>query len=369
MSRTDIIAVNKVLKSRWLSVGPVTEEFEKTFAAYIGVKHAVAVANCTSALFLALRAMGIGEGDEVIVPVFTFVATSNAVIHAGARPVFADVSEDSYNINPMQLLERITDKTRAIALVHFAGQPCDMKEIVEIASDRKIAIIEDCAHAVGAEYDSRKVGSYGKCGCFSFYPTKPITSGEGGMLVTEDPEIARRVRLLRNHCATKTVYERTSQAKWGYDILDVGYNLRMSEIEAALGLSQLKRLNKTNGRRVSKARYLTEKLRKVNGITPPIESPNRSHIYHLYPARVDAERYGIGRDELINKLNEDSIETTVHYRPIHLFSSYRELFGTKEGDFPVAESIFSKTISLPMFNNITRSQLNYVVDRIQFHSR
>jgi dTDP-4-amino-4,6-dideoxygalactose transaminase len=224
----DRAAVVQVLRSRWLTGGPKAREFEKMFSSYTGAKHSVSVNSCTAALHLAMRALNIGPGDEVIVPVFTFAATANAPLFVGAKPVFADIDEKTFNVSPGEVEQKITEKTKAVIVVHYGGQPCDMKEIMEIAEAHDVEVVEDCAHSLGALYQGKNVGTFGAVGCFSFYPTKIITTIEGGMATTDDAEIADRMRILSEHGMTKTAFARETKASWYYDVVDVGYNYRLN---------------------------------------------------------------------------------------------------------------------------------------------
>jgi perosamine synthetase len=350
-------AVLEALHSRWLTSGPKVAQFEKSFAEYVGVKHAVAVSNCTAALHLTMRMLGIGSGDEVIVPVFTFAATANAALYCGAKPVFADIEERSFNISPKEIQDKLTNRTKAVIVVHYGGQPCDMHEITEIAEDSKILVVEDCAHSLGAAYRNRRTGSIGIAGCFSFYPTKNITTIEGGMITTNDEKRARKAKLLREHCMTTTAFERED---WSYDILDLGYNYRMNEVQAALGTSQLTRVDKANGARIDLAGYYDSSLRGIEGIVLPRILEERSHVYHLYAIRVKKDQYGLSRDELYAQLRAQGVGLSVHYTPLHLLTHFKEISGAKFGDFPVAETAYQEVLSLPLFPTLTRPQIDRV---------
>lgn len=360
ITKEDRKAVLEALESRWLTGGPRAIEFEKLFADYVGVKYAVSVSSCTAALHLAMRALNIGPGDEVIVPVFTFAATANAPLFCGAKPVFADIDEKTFNISLTDIINKITNKTKAIIVVHYAGQPCDMKEITDVAEDHKLLVVEDCAHALGAEYMKQKTGSLGVIGCFSFYPTKIITTLEGGMVTTNDANIARKIRLLREHGMTKVALEREKEATWFYDVEDLGYNYRLNEVQAALGVSQLKRIEDINRRRIEAANYYTEKLKETVGIIPPYEKGDRIHVYHLYVIRVIKEKFGMNRDELFKKLSRKGIGLSVHYTPLHLLTFYRKTLHHKVEEFPVADQVHKEALSLPLFPTLTKSQIDYV---------
>jgi len=283
-----------------------------------------------------MRTLNIGPRDEVIVPVLTFAATANAPLFVSAKPVFADIDEKTFNISAKEIEEKITKRTKAIIVVHYGGQPCNMKEIMKIGEDHNINVVEDCAHALGAVYQGKKTGSFGTVGCFSFYPTKMIT----------------------------TLEAREKEITWYYDVVDLGYNYRLNEIQAALGISQLKRTDTINDKRIKAARYYTKKLKDIEGIITPYEAEDRTHVYHLYVIRVLKEKFGIDRDELFKRLATRGIGTSVHYTPLHLLTFYREKLGYKNQSFPVAERLYEEILSLPIFPTISRAQTNYTVQEI-----
>jgi len=357
-------AVLEVLSSRWLTGGPKAKEFEKMFARYLGTKHAIAVNSCTAALHLAMRALNIGSGDEVIVPVFTFAATANAPIFVGAKPVFADIDEKTFNISPKDIQNKITKKTKAIIVVHYGGQPCDMKEIMQLAKHHNLPIIEDCAHSLGAEYMNQKTGTIGTIGCFSFYPTKIITTLEGGIATTNNEQIAKKIEVLREHGMTRSAFNREKTATWYYDVVDLGYNYRLNEVQAALGIAQLKRIDEINKKRIAAAHYYTQKLQKIKGIIPPYEAKDRTHVYHLYAIRVTEQKHGRNRDELYKKLSSKGIGLSVHYTPLHLLTFYKKTLHYKTGDFPTAEKISKQILSLPIYPTITKTQIDCVTKKI-----
>lgn len=357
-------AVLEALTSRWLTGGPRAKELEKMFANYIGVKHSVSVNSCTAALHLAMRALNIGPGDEVIVPVLTFAATANAPLFAGAKTVFADVDEKAFNISPKDIQNKITEKTKAIIIVHYGGQPCDMKEIIQIAKRHDLYVVEDCAHSLGAEYMGQKTGAIGTIGCFSFYPTKIITTLEGGMVTTNDEKIAEQAKILREHGMTKSAFEREKKATWYYNVVCLGYNYRLNEVQAALGISQLKRVEEINKKSIEAAHYYARKLKETDGIIPPYKAKDRTHVYHLYVIRV-TERYGIDRDELYKRLSTKGVGLSVHYTPLHLLTFYEKKLGYRVGDFPTAEKISKEILSLPLFPTISKAQIDYVIEEIK----
>jgi dTDP-4-amino-4,6-dideoxygalactose transaminase len=358
-------AVRGAFESRWLTGGPKAVEFEKLFAESVGSKYAVCVNSCTAALHLAMRSLDICPNDEVIVPVLTFAATANAPIFCGARPVFADIDEKTFNISPKAIADKITKKTKAIIVVHYGGQPCDMKEIMKIAEDYSLPVVEDSAHTVGATYLGRNAGTMGVIGCYSFYPTKIITTLEGGMFVTNDESMAKIAKNLREHGMSKNAADRERGAAWYYDVMDLGYNYRLTEIQAAIGISQLSRLEEINRLRVKAANKYTQLLKEVDGIIVPFEAKNRTHAYHLYVIRVLENEFGITRNKLFEELSNKKIGLSVHYTPLHLLTYYKNLLHYNIGDFPVAEKVYREILSLPIFPTITDDQIAEVVNQIK----
>jgi len=358
-------SVIEALNSRWLTGGPKTREFEKLFADFIGVKYTVSVNSGTAALHLAMRTLNLKPGDEVIVPVFTFAATADAVLFCRARPIFADIDPRTFNLSPESMVDRLTKRTKAIIVVHYAGQPADMREIMEIAEDYKLYVIEDCAPSLGASYRESKTGSIGTMGCFSFYPTKIITTLEGGMLTTNEEWIAKKAKLLREHGMTRNASEREKRADWHYDITDLGYNYRLNEVQAALGISQMKRVKDGIEKRVKAANYYTRKLSEIEGIVTPYEAKNRTHVYHLYVVKALDEKCGLSRDELFTELSSRGIGLSVHYTPLHLMTFYKRTIGFTSGSFPNAEEAYEKVLSLPLYPTISRDQIDYVINSIQ----
>ena len=366
INKEDRKAISNALKSRWLTGGPQARNFEKTFADYVGTKFAVSVNSCTAALHLAMRVLNVGPGDEVIVPDLTFAATANAPIFCGAKPVFADIDEKTFNISPNDVLEKITPKTKAIIPVHYGGQPCDMKEISQIAEDHKLFVVEDCAHSLGAKYGGQQTGTFGIIGCFSFYPTKIITTLEGGMVTTNDEKIDKKLRLLREHGMSRTALERESSTSWFYDIVDLGYNYRLTEPQAALGIAQLKRIDDGIRRRIHAAGYYTKQLgNRDSGIVTPYTVPNRSHIFHLYTIKIQKNSLGITRDEVFKRLSDSGIQSSVLYTPLHLMSFYKQFLNEKSKPFPVAEKIYKEILSLPLFPTLTKKNVSLVATKIK----
>jgi perosamine synthetase len=365
ITNEDKKAVHEALNSRWLTGGPRAKNFEDDFANLLGTQYAVAVNSCTAALHLAMRALNIGPGDEVIVPDLTFAATANAPIFCGAKPVFADIDEETFNISPKQILQKITSKTKAIIPVNYGGQSCDMKELLEIAEDYHLHVVEDCAHSLGAEYNGKKTGNFGVMGCFSFYPTKMITTLEGGMITTNDEKIEKRLRILREHGMSRNALERELGATWHYDVVDLGYNYRLTEAQAALGISQLKRLNDGIKRRIRIAEYYDKQLSTENlGITVPHRAPHRSHVFHLYTIKCTRSRHGLTRNELFKELSAVGIQSSVHYTPLHLMSFYKQ-FLKKTDAFPIAEKIYEQILSLPLYPTLTKEDVVLITSRIR----
>lgn len=358
-------AVFEALNSRWLTGGPLVRSFESDFAKYVGVKFAVAVNSCTAALHLAMRALDIGPGDEVIVPDFTFAATANAPIFCGAKPVLTDIDEKTFNISPDQVLNKITSKTKAIIPVHYGGQSCEMKELMEIAHDHHLHIVEDCAHSLGADYKGKKTGTFGAMGCFSFYPTKIITTLEGGMITTDDEKLAQKLRLLREHGMSRNAIERESGATWYYDVVDLGYNYRLTDPQAALGASQLKRIEDGIKRRIRIADYYDKALSASDqDMIVPFKASNRLHIFHLYTLKISESQGGAIRNGLFKKMALAGIQSSVHYTPLHLMSYYKQFLDKKSDTFPVAEKIYNQIISLPLYPTLTKKEVLKITHEI-----
>lgn len=337
----EIFAVEEVLRSGRLSQGSKVKEFEDNFASYIKVDYAIATNSGTSALHLALLAAGIKEGDEVITSPFTFISTANSILFCNARPVFVDIDEKTFNINPDLIVERITSKTKAILPVHLYGQPCDMKPIMDICEDHNLILIEDACQAHGAEYEGKKVGSLG-VGCFSFYPTKNMTTGEGGMITTDDKAIAERVRILRDH---------GQRERYFHEML--GYNYRMTDIAAAIGLAQLKRLDRFNEQRINNALYYNEKLDNES-IQKPFIAENVKHVFHQYTIRVKE------RDGFLTYLEANSISYGVYYQtPIHKQSMFSEYNNLK---LPEAEHASNEVVSIPVHPALDKKELEYIAE-------
>jgi len=358
----EIREVVDTLKSGWLTMGPKTIEFEKLIAEYVGAKHAIAVNSCTAALHLSLIALGIGKGDEVITTPYTFASTANVIIHVGAKPVFVDIKMDTYNIDPEKIRKAVTPRTKAIIPVHYAGQPCDMKEILEIAEDYGLYVIEDAAHAIGAEYERRKIGTFGTTTCFSFYATKNMTTGEGGAITTNNDELADKLRILRLHGISKDAWKRySSTGSWYYEVEECGWKYNMTDLQAALGIHQIKKLEKFIEIRRKYAQIYNEELSEIDGIIIPCEKPNVRHVYHLYPILIT----NYDRSKFIEEMRERGIGCSVHFIPLHLHPFYRKTFGFRKGDFPNAEWVYEREVSIPLYPKMEEKDIYYVIQVIK----
>ena len=346
-------AVKNVLDSGWLTHGSKTVEFELMFAEYLGVKNAVAVNSCTSALFLALLANNI-KGD-VLVPSFTFVATVNAIVTAGANPVFIDINYHDCNVDTSKLKDYLTPKSQAIMVVHFAGQTCEMEKISAFARDHNLLLIEDSAETLGGTFDGQKSGSWG-IGCFSFFPTKNITTGEGGMLTTNDHNLAKKVRTLIGHGISKTTYQRESVPNWYREASVPGYNFRLSNIHSAIGVEQIKKLDYLNQLRYENSSYLISKLKNIEEIELPVENKKCFHVYQMFTIKVKDKR-----DLLVNELRKRGIGASVHFDPpVHKQPAYIK----NDGNLPVTEKVAKEILTLPMYPQLTKLQLNKIIDSL-----
>jgi dTDP-4-amino-4,6-dideoxygalactose transaminase len=363
LSEDEIAEVVDTLRSGWLVYGPKTQRLEQEFAAMHGAKHAVAVSSCTAGMHLALLAAGIGPGDEVITSTLTFCSTVNVILHAGATPVLADVCADDLNIDPAEIARRITPRTKAIMPVHYAGQACRMDEILALARLHGIKVIEDAAHCAGASYRGQPVGAIGDAAVFSFYAIKNMTTGEGGMVTTDDDALADRIRLLRNNGMDASAWNRYSAAGSPfYSVLEPGFNYRMTDLEASVGLHQLRRLSGFNARRAELAARYTEAFAELPEVETPTLRPEVDSNWHLYVVRVSG--LDIPRDGVINELKQRGIGTAVHFLPVHLHPYYREHMGFKPGDYPVAEHEFERLISLPLFPLMQDRDVDRVVNAL-----
>ncbi|MBS3172178.1 DegT/DnrJ/EryC1/StrS family aminotransferase [Candidatus Woesearchaeota archaeon] len=355
--------IKEVLESGWLAHGPKVKKFEEDFAKFIGVPHAIALNSCASALQAALMAYEFQKGTEVILPSFTFPASANAIHNAGLKPVFAEIREDTFNLDVGDLERRINQNTVAIMPVHFAGQSCEMDTIMELAKKNDIVVIEDSAEAIGSTYNGIKTGAFG-VGCFSFYPTKNLTTGEGGMVTTSDKEIAEKVKAIRGHGIGTGAYEREKMTTpWIRVTTTEGYNFRMCEPLAAIGIAQLRKLKEMNIKRRENSQYLNDRLDGIEEISIPVELPNAIHTYQMYVIKLDEK---VDRNSFVTKLRERGIEASVHFYPaVHLHDFYQSRFGYREGDLPITEMVSKKVVTLPMFPSLTKDQLDRIVDGVK----
>jgi len=351
-------AVEAVLKSKWLTMGAVTQQFENDFSAYTKIEHCIAVSNCTAALHLAMVALGIGDEDEVIVPSLSFVATANAVRYTGAKPIFADINDiNDLNISVSSIQSHITHKTKAIIVMHYGGYACDMKAILALARTHQLYVVVDAAHAVGASLDGKQLGGWGDIGCFSFFPNKNMTTAEGGLVATNNAELASKIRLLRSHGMTSITWDRHQGHAWSYDVVELGYNFRIDEIRAALGVAQLKKLPSNNHKR----RWLTnEYWHRLEREVPEVSLPFRGHrgesACHIMPVILPE---GMDRTAIMERMKGQGIQTSIHYPPIHLFSDYR-----KQGAIPMVEKtedLAKRELTLPLFAGMEIDEVNLVV--------
>lgn len=359
---TDDYEINEVIEainSGWITTGPKTKLFEEKFKEYIGCKHAIAVNSCTAGLHLSLIGSNIGPGDEVITTPLTFCASVNVIEHCNARPVLVDIDEDTFNIDPNKIEKKITENTKAIIPVHYAGQSCYMEQINEIARKHNLLVIEDAAHASGTEYKNIKVGQESYSASYSFYATKNLTTAEGGMIATNNDELAQQLRILSLHGISKDAWKRyTSEGNWYYEVIYPGFKYNMTDIQAAIGLHQLKKLDAFNSKRKQYADIYNEAFSEIDEIHTPQEVVEGKMIWHLYVIRLK----GVSRNDFINEMKKYNIGTSVHFIPIHYHPYYKNKYGFEKGDFPVVENIFDEIVSLPLYPKMTEDELNYVIN-------
>ncbi len=359
----DIRAVTEVLRSDWITTGPKIREFEDALCRYAGSRHAVAVNSGTSALDIAVQSLDLPAGSEVVTTPFTFAATANACLYNGLKPVFADIVGETRNIDPEAIRAKITKKTRAIIFVDFAGHPCDIRQIRAIADEHDIFLIDDACHALGAEYGGKKIGTSADMTIFSFHPVKHVTTGEGGAVATEDPDLYQRLALLRTHGIDRDAQARYGRdASWAYDMKYLGRNYRITDIQAALGISQLKRLDTFIEKRTALAARYNELFRDMGLIIPPVTLPGVRHAWHIYTVLLDP---AIRRDELFRYLREHEIGANVHYIPVYRHTYYQEHVGCKGMSLPVTEDVFNRIITLPLYPDLSFAEQDRVVETIR----
>ncbi|XCH78717.1 MAG: DegT/DnrJ/EryC1/StrS family aminotransferase [Candidatus Dehalobacter alkaniphilus] len=362
----DIEAVVDSLRSNWISKGPKTGEFEKRFAEYIGVKHAIALNSCTAGLHIALLAAGVGAGDEVITTAMTFAASSNVIIHCGATPVLVDIDPKTLNIDPAKIEEKITSKTKAIIPVHLAGLPCEMDEILQIAKKYSLFVLEDAAHGMYTKYKDRMVGTIGDAAAFSFYATKNLATGEGGMVTTNDDELAGKMRVLSLHGMSRNAWNRFSEkGSWYYEIEYPGYKYNMTDIQAAMGMTQLAKLESMQARREVIWQRYNAAFNKLPEIEVPTDFTYARHARHLYMIRLNLDKLTVDRAAFIEQLKEGNIGTSVHYIPLPYHPYYRDTFGYKPGDFPKTEALYERIISLPLYPRMSDVDVQDVIEAVQ----
>ena len=360
----DITEIKKAASAPFLTNGPKLDVFEQKFKKFTKSKYAIGVSNATAALYLSLKALGIKKNDEVIVPDLTFVATANVVLQVGATPLLVDIDVETLNISTESIIKNISRKTKAIIPVHLAGTPCDMQKIMKIARSNSLKVIEDCAHGIGTSYNKKHVGNFGNAGCFSFYPTKNLTTIEGGMVITNDEKIAAFIQLARNHGMSRSLMSRYSSGKaWEYDIKDIGYNYRLDEIRSTLGISQLQKLTILNKKRLTAFLYYNKGLKNIPGLIVPNEKNFRDNSCHLYIIRITADAK-ISRDKLFYSLQKKGIGSSVHYKPLHEFTLFRKK-GISRGSLSISKRIYKEILSLPMYPQLPRSSQDYIIKSIK----
>lgn len=361
----DVQAVVETLRSDWLTTGPKVAEFEEAFAAYVGARYAVSFSSGTAALHGAAFAAGIEAGDEAITSPLTFAATANCILYQGGKPVFADVSPDTLNLDPTRAEAQITPRTKAILPVDYAGHPSDLNSFLEIAERHGLVVIEDACHSLGAEYRGRRAGNIAHMTVFSFHPVKHLTTGEGGMVTTNDPQYADVLRKFRNHGISSSARDRQRKGQWHYEMVLLGFNYRLTDIACALGLRQLSKLDANLNRRREIASSYTRAFTEIPGIDVPQVRPEVQPAWHLYPIRVNATELGASRAEIFRALRAENIGVNVHYIPVHLHPYYKQCFGYRGGEYPVSESAYDSLISLPMFHGMTDRDVDDVITAVR----
>jgi perosamine synthetase len=364
IDESDIQAVVKVLRSDWLTTGPMVEAFEKAIAEFVGAKYAVALSSGTAALHAAMYAAGISKGDQVLVPPMTFVATANAVVFQGGTPSFVDVESDTLLADPAIIVEKIGTNTKAMAVVDYAGQPCDYDSLRDIAKHKRLILIEDACHSLGAKYNGEKVGSLADLTAFSFHPVKHITTGEGGMVVTDNLGFAEKIRRFRNHGIATDYRQRAEKGTWFYEMLDLGYNYRLTDIQCALGVSQLQKLPGWILRRREIAKRYDVAFAGNPYVKPLVTRSNAFHAYHLYVVQLCLEKLKVTKNEVFTFLRNAGIGVNVHYIPVHLHPFYSQNFGTSIGLCPVAEAANERILSLPIFPGMTDEDVSKVIGAV-----
>ncbi len=355
--------VDRVIRSKWLTMGETVQKLEKNFADFVGAKHAIAVSSGTAALHLAMRALEIEPDDEVIVPSLSFVASSNAIMYVGAKPVFVDISSlNDFNLSCDDLKKKITSKTKAIVVVHYGGYLADMEKIKKIARKHKLFIIEDSAHAIGADLSSKMAGTLGDVGCFSFFSNKNLATGEGGMVVTDDDRLARKIKLLRSHGMTSMTMNRHKGHAYSYDVVELGYNYRMTEISAALGILQLEKLIKGNKKRKALTDLYVANLKEADSLSIPFQDYPRKSSYHLFPVLLNRK---VNRKKFMELLKKEGIQSSIHYPSIHKFSYYRKNLKGSQTKLPLTEYVGTHEVTLPLHPLLKKEDVIFVCEKIK----
>lgn len=366
LDRKEIDEVIDTLKSDWITTGPKMQLFENNFKKYIGSKYAIAVNSGTAALHISTSSIDINPGDEVITTPLTFVASANCIVYRGGTPIFADIKKDTYNIDPQEIKKKISSKTKAIIPVHFAGQPCDMDEIGEIAEENDLYIIEDAAHAIDAEYRGKKIGNISDLTIFSFHPVKNITTAEGGMVTTNNDDLNEKLLMYRTHGISINAEKRFGKSgDYYYDMQVLGFRYNMSELHASLGIHQLEKLESFQKRRRQIVNIYNRELQNIEEISIPYVKENVKHSWHLYVIQLKLEKLRVDRDHIFKALREENIGVNVHYIPVHYHSFYREKFGLKIGILPNVESLFPRLLTIPLFHGMSESDAYDVVNALE----
>jgi dTDP-4-amino-4,6-dideoxygalactose transaminase len=361
----EVAAIAEVLRSGWLTMGTKTLEFERAFANYVGARHAVSVCSGTAALHLALEACGLQPGDEVLIPTTTFTATGEVVTYLGARPVLIDIEPISLNIDARLVKRSITSRTRAMIPVHMAGQPCDLEELQCIAKEHELSVLEDAAHSMPSEYRGRRIGCLSELTAFSFYATKTLTTGEGGMITTDNEGYAARMRMMRLHGISGDAWKRYEKnGAWFYEVLEAGFKYNPTDLQAALGLVQLAKCDSLNEARRRIAERYTSAFKEIGALEPPVMKSDRTTSWHLYILRLHLEQLQIDRNTFIQRLRECGIGTSVHFIPLHLHPYYQRTYGYRRGDFPIAETEFERCLSLPIYPGMSDQDVEQVIDNV-----
>ena len=361
----EIEAVLESLKSGWTTMGRKTIDFEEKFAEYIGMPHAVAVNSCTSALHLCLQLAGVGPGDEVIIPTTTFVATAEVVEYCGAKPVPAEIEKETHCMNVLNVEKLVTDRTKAVIPVHFSGQPCDLNSVHDIAKERGIYVFEDAAHSLPAWYSGKKIGTLSDATCFSFYATKTLATGEGGMIITGNHQWTKKLETMRLHGMNRDAWKRHEDgAAWEYDVITLGYKYNTTDLNASLGLAQLDRVDWMHAEREKIAQKYADAFAGNETLIPYVVKDDRRSSWHLYPLKLNLESLKITRNEFIRMMHERGVNTSVHFKPIYRFTYYNDKYGYNPADFPVSEWVFEREVSLPIFPGMTDDEVNYVIETV-----